>query len=252
MVPLVAAAAVLAYLLLGGGRNTPSSSTGTNTVDSSAAQASQKGQAKGTKQFNKKAHSLEKPDSIWVIANKSRPLPADYRPADLVKPDVPILEHKSTDEMSVRQGIAKPLETMLADAAAEGIQLRLASGFRSYSLQKTYYESYVRAYGQAEADRFSARPGTSEHQTGLVVDLSTIGSDCYLDACFATEPGGKWVAANGHKYGFIVRYPKNKESVTGYIYEPWHLRYVGPELAAEVHSQGNVTLEEFFGLLKDD
>lgn len=249
VVILVSFLAVPGYLLVSSNKNQPEQSSSNSQK---AGQTNQTEQSNEPQEFDKDAHSLESPTSIWVIANKSRPLPADYRPADLLQPNVPILDSKSRDEMSVRGTIAKPLETMLADAAAEGINLRLASGFRSYDLQQTYYESYVRTYGQAEADRFSARPGTSEHQTGLVVDLSTIGSSCYLDACFATEPGGKWVAENGHKYGFIVRYPESKESITGYIYEPWHLRYVGMDLAAEVNKQGGVTLEEFFGLTKND
>jgi D-alanyl-D-alanine carboxypeptidase len=106
----------------------------------------------------------------------------------------------------------------------------------------------VNVQGKAVADSQSARPGYSEHQTGLAVDVEPTSRKCEVEACFGDTPEGKWVAANAHKFGFIIRYPKNMQSVTGYIYEPWHIRYVGKELAGEMHKQNIATLEQFFGL----
>jgi len=134
---------------------------------------------------------------------------------------------------------------MFETAKNDGIDLMLGSGYRSYDVQAFYYNNYVNTYGQAEADRFSARPGTSEHQTGLALDVSGIDRVCYLEVCFEEQPAGKWVADNAHKFGFIIRYPEGKESITGYQYEPWHLRYVGQELATELNSL-SLTMEEFF------
>lgn len=107
------------------------------------------------------------------------------------------------------------------DAAIAGFNIDLLSGFRSYETQNRLYNNYVATYGQAEADTFSARPGTSEHQTGLAMDVG------WIDDSYGDTPSGKWLAANCYKYGFIIRYPKNKESITGYKYEPWHIRYLG-------------------------
>ena len=115
------------------------------------------------------------------------------------------------------------------------------SGYRSYSQQASLYDSYVRQYGQATADTLAARPGFSEHQTGLAMDIGNASGVCALQACFATTPAGKWAAANAATYGFIIRYPAGAEAVTGYTYEPWHLRYVGRDLArAGQHHPGGL------------
>jgi zinc D-Ala-D-Ala carboxypeptidase len=139
------------------------------------------------------------------------------------------------------------LEQRFAAAAEDGVTLVFGSGYRSEALQRQFYESYVARDGQAAADRYSARPGTSEHQTGLAVDITSVGGRCHLEVCFEDLPEGQWLAANAHRYGFIIRYPDGKESITGYQYEPWHMRYVGTELSAEINRTG-LTLEEFFGL----
>ena len=101
---------------------------------------------------------------------------------------------------------------------------------------------------EASADDESARPGFSEHQTGLAVDVGMANATCEVDQCFGATPAGKWVAANGYKYGFIVRYPQGLSDITGYEYEPWHLRYVGVGLATEMHNKAVQTLEQFFDL----
>ena len=130
---------------------------------------------------------------------------------------------------------------MQADAADEGLNIYISSGFRSYAYQEMLYERYVEKSGKAEADRYSARPGHSEHQTGLAFDLNTI------DISFADTQEYVWVKEHCAEYGFIIRYPENKESITGYMYEPWHLRYLGKETAQKVAESG-LTLEEYLGI----
>mgnify|MGYP000545482999 CR=1 FL=1 len=132
-------------------------------------------------------------------------------------------------------------ERMRAEAAASGLDLYISSGFRSYATQASIYNRYVANEGVAAADRHSARPGHSEHQTGLTIDLNTITT------AFGYTAEGRWVAANAHRFGFIVRYPEHKEAVTGYVWEPWHLRYLGVGVAGDVYASG-LTLEEYLGV----
>lgn len=199
-------------------------------------------------EFNKQMYSLDEEDSLWLVVNKQRMISEDYSPSDLRLPDVLLFPNKSRDQLQLTDTAATALEQMFNDAEAEGVQLMLGSAYRSYSVQNFYYENYVATYGQEEADRFSARPGTSEHQTGLAVDIAEPDQSCYLQVCFEGETAGMWVSENANKYGFILRYPNEKESVTGYQYEPWHYRYVGPELANEINDSAGETLEEFFSL----
>lgn len=198
--------------------------------------------------FNKKQFSLEDPSSIWVIVNKKRPLqPADYAPYDAVTPDVP-RRLSGADEMQLRKEVAEHVKELFTAAHNNGLELMISSAYRSYAFQKGLYNGYVRQQGQSEADTQSARPGFSEHQTGLALDVEPASRTCEIDACFADTPEGQWVAKHAYRYGFIIRYPEEGQKITGYIYEPWHLRYVGKALAAELHTQGNPTLEEFFNL----
>lgn len=135
---------------------------------------------------------------------------------------------------------------MKADAQSIGLNLYISSGYRSYSYQETLYNNYVSQDGKEEADTYSARPGHSEHQTGLAFDLNTI------DDSFAYTEEGKWVKDNCYKYGLILRYPKGKEKETGYQYESWHLRYVGKDLAQKLYNNGNwITLEEHFNITSE-
>ena len=133
------------------------------------------------------------------------------------------------------------LDKMFADAQKDGISLWIASGYRSYDRQNTIYNNYVAQDGQAAADRYSARPGHSEHQTGLAFDLNE------LTEAFGSSKQGKWLAENCHKYGFIIRYPQNKEHITGYMYEPWHVRYLGVDVATAIYESG-LCLEEYLGI----
>ena len=202
------------------------------------------------KKFDKALYSVDDPASLWVVVNKKRPLrPANYVPADLTVPNIQLRSNITSDERQVRTAVAEALKSLAEAAKSESLTLTLESGYRSYNFQANLYNRYVNQQGQAVADTQSARAGYSEHQTGLGADLGgTTRPACNVEACFAETPEGKWIAANVYKYGFIVRYPESKPDVTGYIYEPWHLRYVGNELATEMRDKGILTMEEFFGL----
>jgi zinc D-Ala-D-Ala carboxypeptidase len=200
--------------------------------------------------FDAKKYSLTDPSSPWIVVNKLRALePRTYAPADLVVPNIPLRGNITSNEKYVRKDTATALESMVTAANNDGVHLNLQSGYRSYDFQVTLYNRYVQQQGQAAADTQSARPGYSEHQTGLAADLGgTSNPSCNVEACYATTTEGKWLAAHAYTYGFIVRYPSDKTAVTGYTYEPWHIRYVGVELATEMHTKNIETLEEFFGL----
>jgi D-alanyl-D-alanine carboxypeptidase len=199
------------------------------------------------KGFDKNRYSTSEPLSPWVVVNKGRVLAADYIPVDLVVPNVPLSEASSSENMHLRSDAAPALEDLVAAAAKDSIKLMLVSGYRSYATQQAVYSGYVSSQGQAYADSTSARPGHSEHQTGLAADLGAAGAQCQLEKCFGDMVEGKWLAANAYKYGFIIRYQKDKTNLTGYDYEPWHIRFVGTDLAAELNKTGQ-TMEQFFGL----
>jgi len=188
--------------------------------------------------FDKNRYSHDDVTSIWVVVNKQRPLnPKTYAPNDLTAVG---------GGQQMRKEAAGALANLIAGARAEGLVISPLSGYRSYNTQVSVYNNEVATNGQAVADTQSARPGTSEHQTGLAIDVG--GGGCGIEDCFGNTAQGKWVAANAYKYGFIIRYVPGKQDITGYRPEPWHIRYVGTELATEMRNQGIQTLEEFFGL----
>lgn len=194
--------------------------------------------------FDTTTHSIDEASSLWVVVNKHRPLnPPDYEPDELVSVSLP-----SNYDPLLRQDAAMALGDLFADASEAGVSLVVHSTYRSYSLQQRIKRQSVERYGEEVSDGRSARAGYSEHQTGLAVDLTHSEGNCTLLACFGETDEGRWLAENAWEYGFIVRYPEGKTGVTGYVYEPWHLRFVGLELAAEIKKQGYPTLEEFFGL----
>lgn len=190
--------------------------------------------------LDKDQHSLTAPESKWVIINKINALPAGYEPEDL---------RSVGGNERLRAEAASALETLLAAASARGTALYVISGYRSYTTQVATYDGYVRADGQTQADTYSARPGHSEHQTGWVVDVGN--GTCDLQTCFGDTLAGRWLADHAHEYGFTIRYMRGKEAVTGYQYEPWHLRYVGVALATELHKNAQ-TMEEFFGVVPEN
>lgn len=194
-------------------------------------------------------HSLDDPNSIWVVVNKHRPLnPVSYVPTDLRVPSVALRLPQNNPSMQMRTEAASALEKLFEAADKNGTPLRLSSAYRSYTYQVGLYSGYVQKDGQGAADSESARPGYSEHQTGLAVDVGNVNGSCEVRQCFGDSTAGKWVAANSYKYGYIVRYPQGLTAVTGYEYEPWHLRYVGEPLAAEMYRLGTKSLEQFFTL----
>lgn len=183
-------------------------------------------------------------DHIWRLVNKSHPFnDLHYRPANLQLATVASRTDKSTDERSIRADIMPSVEALFVSAKQAGFDLQIGSGWRSYEQQNIYYSNYSRLYGQESADTFSAKPGYSEHQTGLVMDLATTDHNCYLEECFGETGAGKWLAEHSYKYGFILRYPRGKDGITDFIYEPWHFRYVGEDLAKALKESG-LTLDE--------
>jgi D-alanyl-D-alanine carboxypeptidase len=197
--------------------------------------------------FNKRQHSVNDPSSIWAVVNKGRMLPGTYIPSDLTVPDVTLRLPESDPEMQLRAEPAAALQSMFAESSRQNIHLMLSSAYRPYKEQVGLYKGYVAAQGQQNADSSSARPGYSEHQLGLAADIEPANRECEVKNCFADTPAGKWAAANAYKYGFIIRYQKDRVNLTGYEYEPWHMRYVGKPLAEQIQ-QNNQTLEQFFGL----
>ena len=154
-----------------------------------------------------------------LLVNKEYTLPKDYDP-------------------KVNEEAYSALKRMQADASTLGLDLSLISGYRSYKKQKELYNSYVKEDGEEKASTYSAKPGHSEHQTGLAFDIGSV------DRSFEDTKEAKWMELNAHLYGFIVRYPKGKTNITGYIYEPWHVRYLGVDTASKVYNSG-LCLEEY-------
>ena len=181
-----------------------------------------------------KASSLS--DGKLILVNKFYHLPDNYEPKDLVT--LPDDYNKGTNN-KMRKEAAEAFMKMADAALLENIILKNASAYRSYEYQVNLYDSYVNKDGKKNADIYSARPGYSEHQTGLCSDINTI------DSSFHGTDEANWLLKNSYKYGFIIRFPKNKEKITGYKYEPWHYRYVG-ENAAKIIYENDLTLEEYY------
>ncbi|MFC0297201.1 M15 family metallopeptidase [Geobacillus jurassicus] len=190
------------------------------------------------------------PDNILVLVNKEQSLPPGYKPADLVVPRVPFsFTDPKAEKRHMRAEAAAALEEMFAAARRDGVELVAVSAYRSYERQQALFAEEVRQKGEEKAVQAVAHPGQSEHQTGLAVDISSRSAGYQLTEAFGATKEGQWVAAHAHEYGFIIRYPKGKEAVTGYKYEPWHLRYVGRKAAA-VMKKRSLTLEEYFKVVK--
>ena len=187
---------------------------------------------------------VENPEAIDVLVNKQNALSPDYVPPDLVEPKVRFIFDEWHERRMMRAEAAAALEEMFAAAEEDGIYLAGVSGYRSYGYQEQLFNTYVSIDGLETAERYSARPGQSEHQTGLAMDISGSTGECAADDCFAGTPEAEWLAAHAHEFGFIIRYPEGKEDITGYMYEPWHVRYLGRDLARNVYESG-LTYEEY-------
>lgn len=178
-------------------------------------------------------------DGIMMV-NKTYGLPSDYLPVDTVEDSK---GKTNTCNKCINKLAYSSFATMKADAAALGLNIYIASGYRPYVSQENIYNRYVKRDGKKAADTYSARPGYSEHQTSYTFDLNSINDS------FAKTNEGKWVNENAYLYGFIIRFPKGQDSYTGYKYESWHLRYVGYDLARKLYNNGNwISLEEYFGV----
>lgn len=196
----------------------------------------------------KSLRNTANPASPLVLVNKRHPLaPTGYVPADLVTPAV---NKGSAEPVQLRAEAAAAVERMFAAAAADGVSISIKSSYRSFDTQVGLYNGYVASKGVASADASSARPGFSEHQTGFALDIgdANSGTDCDFTFCVADTAAGKWVAAHGANYGFVVRYPAGRESTTGYLAEPWHLRYLGIAVAQDMTVRGIQSYEEYLGI----
>jgi zinc D-Ala-D-Ala carboxypeptidase len=193
---------------------------------------------------------IQNPDNILALVNKDQGLPETYKPSDLIIPNVQFSFGKEDIPKSyLRKEAAMALEQMFLAAGKEQIELFAVSGYRSYNKQQAIYNLEIQKWGEEKAVQAVALPGHSEHQTGLAMDITSRSVQFKLTEEFGQTLEGKWVAENAHKFGFIIRYPKGKEHITGYQYEPWHIRYVGKKAAKVIFEKG-LTLEEYFELVK--
>ncbi|WP_346885161.1 M15 family metallopeptidase [Clostridium sp. UBA4395] len=174
-----------------------------------------------------------------VVVNKNYALTADYKPKDLVSVNIEFLPESTEEERYMTKEAAKALEELVDAASKDGVYLYGLSGYRSYKTQKNLYEYNLETQGKSYSDKYVAKPGASEHQLGEAMDLAS-SSGWISEGC----PEANWIANNAYKYGFIVRYESGKEDITGYNYEPWHVRYVGSEMSEKIYNDG-ITLEEF-------
>ncbi|WP_459501155.1 M15 family metallopeptidase [Bacillus sp. C1] len=186
---------------------------------------------------------VNNPDSVLVLVNKNRRLPDRYKPQDLVIPKVRYSSEGDQEKKKMRKEAALALEKMFEQGEREQIFLFAVSGFRSFDRQKALNTMYKIQDGEAKTAMSSAVPGTSEHQTGLAMDITSQSAKFQLESIFGDTKEGKWLAENAHKFGFVIRYTKEKESITGYRYEPWHVRYVGNPQATYLY-ENQLTLEE--------
>lgn len=184
-------------------------------------------------------------DSKLVLVNKNYALDSSYAPSDLVLPNVLALGHEQNKTIYLREEASQHLEQLFSAAEQEAGLIFLArSGYRSYETQVSLYQRYVDQNGQEAADRFSARAGHSEHQTGLAIDVTADSVNGQLTTEFGKTAEGIWLKDNAHRFGYIIRYLEGRESETGYQYEPWHIRYVGVEAATEIY-ENNWILEQY-------
>jgi len=190
-------------------------------------------------------HIVQNPTSLLALVNKKNALNHTYVPPDLVVPNIPFSFEGFDPKKQLRAVAANALEQLFAKARQDNISLAGVSGYRSYERQaELFHENWLKS--PAAANQFSARPGESEHQTGLAIDVSSSSVDYELEQSFGDTLQGRWLSLNAPSFGFIIRYPQGKESVTGYAYEPWHIRYVGRSAARQI-ADDRITLEEYLG-----
>lgn len=190
------------------------------------------------KKFYKNIKLIKNPDNILTLVNKNNKLPAIYVPNDLVE----IPNNMAYNGKKVRKELLDNFKKLFKDSKKLGYKIIIVSAYRDYDYQKKLFNGYVEEKGLKYALKCSARAGHSEHQTGLAIDVMGSNNDYNL---FADSKEFEWMKNNAYKYGFILRYPENKENITGFKYEPWHYRYVGIDIATYIY-KNNLTLEEYF------
>lgn len=193
----------------------------------------------------KQIGKVTEPDHLFVLVNKLNQLPESYIPADLREPEIRFTFTGPDEKRKLRDVAASGLESMFEAADAASIELFALSGYRSYNRQRDIYNNNVSTRGVEATDKVSARPGHSEHQSGLAMDITSASAGFDLIYAFGDTEEGIWVKENAHLYGFVVRYGKDKTPITGYDYEPWHLRYIGLDLAGYIYEH-KITLEELY------
>lgn len=185
-------------------------------------------------------YTLEQAKDNLIVINKKHALPPEYVP-DLA----------SWNSVNLKNDALEAYKALISGAQNDGVYLRPISSYRSYQDQEKLFNEYVKKDGQAKAETYSARPGHSEHQSGLAIDIGLPSGNCNLMICMAETKEGLWLSKNAHKYGYIIRYPEGKEAETGYQFEPWHIRYVGVDVAKNVYDSG-YTLDAYFGITAGD
>ncbi len=184
-------------------------------------------------------------NSLLVVANKKHRLPEGYVPPDLVTPEI-----SQVQACTMRAPAAEAIKAMAEAAAADGVTLKISSAYRGEDYQRQLYNGYSASYGTATADTISSRPGYSDHQTGLAADF--VEQDGSMNGInfnqnFENTDSGIWLRDHAHEYGFIMRYPKGKQDITGYAYEPWHFRYIGVDYATAIYETDVFcSFEEYF------
>lgn len=188
---------------------------------------------------------IEDVNSLFVLANKANYFPEDFEPIELVDPQSKHAGNQSRRKL--RKVAADAIDELIAAAKNEGLDIQTVSGYRTIAYQKILYKSNVERQGLEMANRYSSKPGYSEHHTGLCMDVSSASVGFDLIEKYGQTKEGKWLAENAHRYGFIIRYPEGKDNITGYSYEPWHIRYLGVPLATYLYQTG-LCYEEFLAL----
>lgn len=190
--------------------------------------------------------TITNPENMLALVNKEFSLPGTYEPNDLVTPNVAFsFGDADIPQRYIRKEAATALENLFKGAEKEGIELLAVSGYRSYERQLGILNNEMKRKGEEQAHQVVASPGESEHQSGLAMDITSRSNNLELSTNFGETVEGKWVRENAHRFGFIIRYPEGKEDITGYQYEPWHLRYVGVKQATILFKH-DLTLEEYF------
>jgi LAS superfamily LD-carboxypeptidase LdcB len=182
--------------------------------------------------------------SYLAIVNRCFRVSSEFSPDDLSAVEVKSMRTQDGNYHLLRETAARAAEKLFQAASDEGLTLIARSGYRSYDLQTFFHTNVINELGVEEGRRISAVPGHSEHQLGLALDVSSQTIDGALEEAFSGTPEGMWLGENAYRFGFIIRYPNNREADTGYVYEPWHIRYVGVEAATVMFNSGQI-LEEF-------